>query len=279
MPEQTYVPCPHCGHPYPMTLMQKDLYRGRTLACNNCAKTFSADELTPTLMESPKVGSPAAAGVAPATPWPPGAARPSPRPSGKSTGGKMIAVWTIGGALAVVALLLAMLIPPLNRAREQSRRVTCANNMRQLGQAMMIYASVNGGRFPDRLDRLLAYVSSSAMVCPSTGHTPAPGATPQIQAANMARGGHVSYVYVGDAYSTGSQLNPATTVVLYESLSDHGDGIHALYADGHTAYLPAAMATAQFPGLATAAPSIPAATPATTPATAPATTESVTPAG
>jgi len=38
MPDQTYVPCPHCGHPYPMTPMQKDLYRGRTLACNNCAK-------------------------------------------------------------------------------------------------------------------------------------------------------------------------------------------------------------------------------------------------
>jgi len=34
MPEPTYVPCPHCGHPYPMSPMQKELYRGRTLSCN-----------------------------------------------------------------------------------------------------------------------------------------------------------------------------------------------------------------------------------------------------
>src|SRR5687768_4415870 len=113
MPEQTYVPCPHCGHPYPMTAMQKELYRGRTLACNNCAKMFSADELTPVLMEAPKAwGSPAPRPVA--APAPPVEAAPPPRRSGWAVAG-----FTLGGIAIVVVLLLAVLIPPINRARDR----------------------------------------------------------------------------------------------------------------------------------------------------------------
>src|SRR3954466_3321025 len=116
MPEQTYVPCPHCRHPYPMTAMQKDLYRGRTLACNNCAKTFSADELTPVPMETPRAWSPAPAGLG--TPRSSGPAAPRRRSNGWVGAGL-----TLAGAAAVVALLLAVLVPPMSRAREQSRRV------------------------------------------------------------------------------------------------------------------------------------------------------------
>jgi prepilin-type processing-associated H-X9-DG protein len=187
----------------------------------------------------------------------------------------------LGGAAVVVALLLAMLVPPLNRAREQSRRTTCANNMRQLGQAMMIYASVNGGRFPDRLERLLSYVPSSAMVCPSTSHTAAAGQTPQLQAVDLAKGGHLSYVYVGDAYVTNAPLNPATTIVLYEPLANHRDGIDVLYADGHVAFLPAAVAAAALPGSQTARPSLaaPASAAAAPPAQQPAGQPAPQPAG
>ena len=261
MPEQTYVPCPHCGHPYPMTAMQKELYRGRTLACNNCAKMFSADELTPAVMETVRPWSPAApksvAAMAP----------PAPSPPPRKSSGWTVALWPIGGTAVVIALLLAVLIPPLNRAREQSRRVTCASNLRQLGAAMQIYASVNGGRFPDRLDRLLAYVPSNTLVCPSTGHTPASGSTPQLQAADLAKGRHLSYVYSGDTYSTRSTADASTTIVLYEPLTNHGDGINALYADGHVAYLPTAQALVAIPGVKTATPNPAGPATATAPAT------------
>ena len=179
-----------------------------------------------------------------------------------------MAAFTFGGAVLVVGLLLALLVPPLNRAREQSRRTACATNMRQLGQAMMIYASVNGGRFPDRLDRLLAYVGSGTMACPSAGHSPAPGQTPQVQAVNFAKGGHLSYVYVGETFVTGALVNTSTTVVLYEPLTNHRDGTNVLYADGHVAYLTTAMALAAIPGLATAMPNPTG--PATSPTTQPA---------
>lgn len=272
MSEPTYVPCPHCGHPYPMTPMQKELYRGRTLSCNNCAKPFSADDLTPVAMPAARAWAPAVQRQAPPAPEP---AAATPR-----TRGWVVVAASVGGAALLVLLLVLALLPPLNRAREQARRVQCAANMRQVGQAVVIYASVNGGMFPDRLDLLLPYVGSTAFVCPSCRDTPAPGNTPTAQAANLYAGGHLSYVYVGAGLNANfANVNPATTVVLYEPLTNHRDGVNVLYADGSVVFLARPAAQAMIANLANAAAQ-PATRPTTQPATPPATrpaTEAVSP--
>ena len=254
MAEPTYVPCPNCGHPYPMTAMQKELYRGRTLSCNNCAKPFSADNLTPVPMPAARPWAPAAESApAPAPPvrGAPESAAPPPR---KMRGWVVVAA-SVGGVALLVALLVLILRPPLNRAREQARRVQCAANMRQLGQAMFVYAIGNSGQFPDTLDKVLPFAGAGVFVCPSCNHTPAPGNTPQAQAANLYAGGHLSYVYVGAGLNTnGPTVNAPTTVVLYEPLTNHGDGSNVLYADGSVVFLPRAAALsmiATFPAAAT----------------------------
>ena len=43
--------------------------------------------------------------------------------------------------IAIIALLMAVLLPALNRAREQARRVVCANNIKQIGIAITSYTS------------------------------------------------------------------------------------------------------------------------------------------
>jgi prepilin-type processing-associated H-X9-DG protein len=241
-----------------MSPMQKELYRGRTLSCNNCAKPFSADDLTPVEMPAPRAWAPPAA--QPAAPLAPATPR-------KTKPAWAVTAMTAGGAVLFIALLVIVLLPPLNRAREQSNRVKCASNMRQIGQAMFIYASVNGGQFPDKLDKLLSYAGSPVFVCPSCGDTPAPGPTPQIQANNLYAGGHLSYVYVGAGLSTAStSSNAATTPVLYEPLSHHRDGVNVLYADGSVAFLPRGAAQAMIASLAPATqpasqPSTPSANP------------------
>jgi prepilin-type processing-associated H-X9-DG protein len=255
--------------------MQKELYRGRTLSCNNCAKTFVADNLTPVAVETPK---PWAETLPPAGAMPDLAAlAPEPEPQ-RPTRGWVVALWVGGGVLAVLALLLMVLLPPLQRAREQANRVQCANNMRQLGQAMMIYANGNGGRFPDRIDRLLAYVPPGAFICPSTGDTAATGSTPQLLAADMAKGGHFSYVYVGQNYTTASALNPAVTIVLYEPLGNHqNDGINVLYADGSVNFLNRGLAATTLVALSKSQPAAPVGPPATAPSTSPSTQPAVQP--
>jgi prepilin-type N-terminal cleavage/methylation domain-containing protein/prepilin-type processing-associated H-X9-DG protein len=43
--------------------------------------------------------------------------------------------------IAIIAILAAILFPVLSRAQEQSRKIECASNMRQLGLSMLMYAS------------------------------------------------------------------------------------------------------------------------------------------
>ena len=264
MSEATYVPCPHCGHPYPMSPMQKELYRGRTLSCNNCAKPFSADNLNPAPVAQPRAWDPAA--QRPAAPLP----APAPvaaGPPARRMSGWAVAALSVGGAVLLIVLLVLLLLPPLNRAREQNNRVRCASNLRQVGQAVFIYASVNAGRFPDTLDKLLPYAGSAVFVCPSCGDTPAPGQTPQIQATNLYAGGHLSYVYVGAGMSTtAGPGNASTTVVMYEPLTNHRDGVNVLYADGSVSFLPRNAATTMIANLPPRAATQPATAPATTPA-------------
>ncbi len=45
--------------------------------------------------------------------------------------------------IAIIAVLMAILIPTLNRAREQGKRAACLNNLGQLGLAWVLYADDN----------------------------------------------------------------------------------------------------------------------------------------
>jgi prepilin-type N-terminal cleavage/methylation domain-containing protein/prepilin-type processing-associated H-X9-DG protein len=47
--------------------------------------------------------------------------------------------------VAIIALLIAILLPSLGRARENARTTKCATNMRQLGAGVLLYQTDNGG--------------------------------------------------------------------------------------------------------------------------------------
>jgi len=50
--------------------------------------------------------------------------------------------------IGIIALLIAILMPVLGRAREQANWVKCLSNLRQIGQAFMMYTNNNKGQFP-----------------------------------------------------------------------------------------------------------------------------------
>ena len=53
--------------------------------------------------------------------------------------------------IGIIALLVAILLPALNKARRQAATIKCASNMRQIALAMLTYINDNGGRFPPAL--------------------------------------------------------------------------------------------------------------------------------
>jgi len=50
--------------------------------------------------------------------------------------------------IGIIALLLGILLPVLNKAREQARQIVCSNNERQILLAMFMYANENKGILP-----------------------------------------------------------------------------------------------------------------------------------
>jgi prepilin-type N-terminal cleavage/methylation domain-containing protein len=79
--------------------------------------------------------------------------------------------------VAIIALLVAILLPSLARARDQARTGVCASNLRQLYYGWSMYAQDNDGRYPGATHDFgmdwLGY-DNEDLVNPGSGHGRAP---------------------------------------------------------------------------------------------------------
>lgn len=76
--------------------------------------------------------------------------------------------------IGIIALLISILLPSLNRARETANRVKCASNLRQIGQAILLYANDNKGQYPRTVTNTTT-VPSWGTPYPAAGGTAATG--------------------------------------------------------------------------------------------------------
>src|SRR5580700_9221020 len=88
-------------------------------------------------------------------PFPP--ARPSHLPQRGFTLVELLVV------IGIIAVLVGMLLPALNRARDQANTTQCLSNLRQIGTAIQNYASDNQAYLvPGRYDALTYPANSGA---------------------------------------------------------------------------------------------------------------------
>jgi hypothetical protein len=150
-------------------------------------------------------------------------------------------------AVGVVALVLSLALPSLNRRREEKlawlAQRACPSTLGKIGMLAQMYGNDNGGAVPPDLDALQRYAQKEfggdiggRFTCP---YAQARGVAPKQKGAVCMS----SFVYVVPPGVTHrSQIKqPGETVCAYEPLEDHdGLGTPVLYWDGHSTWYDAA---------------------------------------
>jgi prepilin-type N-terminal cleavage/methylation domain-containing protein/prepilin-type processing-associated H-X9-DG protein len=151
--------------------------------------------------------------------------------------------------IAIIAILAAMLLPALARAKETAKRISCLNNVAQLSVASQIYVGDNQGTYPPRSntdrwpDKFFDSYGKNAklLLCPSeVTNSPLTSSSGDSNVADTAPRSYFingwndyfatnnpandpSGLNLGDQIKETAILYPSDTLLFGEKTAGHGD--------------------------------------------------------
>ena len=179
-------------------------------------------------------------------------AEPTPLEYGRPARRPLVRRWLAYPAVIVFAAFVftGLLIPSSNHSRETANRARCASNLQRIGLTIVQYQQHHGGAYPDTLGQLLLAepFGVACVICPGGNEEQSTAGTPASVAAEIdagPAGHHCSYLYFGRGLRGDVS---AATVIACDAPADHdGDGVNALYADGHAVWEPPGRAVSFVP--------------------------------
>jgi len=152
--------------------------------------------------------------------------------------------------IGIIALLAALLLPALTRAREAGRATACLSNLRQLGLAIQLYTQDYNNRLPIMRDQPAGASATNEPAGPDRVLAPYLGNKKILRCPSDANN---LFETTGSSYSWNSLLNnqpadrltvlnlpfqPHQMPLMFDKEAFHatrgeGKGINFLYADGH----------------------------------------------
>jgi len=150
--------------------------------------------------------------------------------------------------IGIIALLAALLLPALARAKEQGKASACLSNLRQMGVSLQLYVQDNANKLPFMEDKSLT----------TTNPYPSPDMVLSNYLGNMnvldcPSDNKKLFAQTGSSYSWNSLLNgedaehltamgmsfvPLQIPLMFDKEAFHASrgpkkGVNYLYADGH----------------------------------------------
>lgn len=168
--------------------------------------------------------------------------------------------------LAIIAILAALLMPALGKAKESGRATACISNLRQIGIALQVYVDGNNNRLPIMRDQLSLLDTNQ----PPTNTLPSPDKVLAVELGNTnvlrcPSDRKDLFLQAGSSYGWNSLLNgqraddlnvfgmhfdPHAIPVFFDKEDFHkargpSKAVNYLYADGHIKNLLAIEGTIQ----------------------------------
>jgi prepilin-type N-terminal cleavage/methylation domain-containing protein/prepilin-type processing-associated H-X9-DG protein len=154
--------------------------------------------------------------------------------------------------ISIIAILAALLLPTLGRAKESARATVCLSNLHQVGVALQIYVSENNNKLPVMRDVSTDPAVAATNIFPAINKVLAPqlGNTNVLRCPSDLR---QFFELTGSSYAWNSLLNgedadhlvvfsihfdPPEIPVVFDKEDFHkargpNKAVNYLYADGH----------------------------------------------